>query len=532
MRSQYSRSSSRFKNVSEFTVITHKVEDPAIAAVTRAVMSIFKNLDKSDEDAKNLVGLLWVFKTILNSTLISLDDPALRLKERYQEISSLLKKQNIDPSMLRTLESSAEPLWSKHKNNKFDRLLSISEYFLSKSDGIGLVGKILYGNDPACINLTINSLSSNYDLKFTNIETKQQIKNSIFQKIIVVSPPMRASMDLMKTVFYSGITPEVDLLLYEHENFYAPSRIELPISPNFQKRIQKFKISKSVASVSMPESSDSELNSWAEESFWIDIHGGSRTKTAQSVPAHYILFEGGEGSFMPVSGKVLHIDKRTDSVDQGEFRYDLSHVDILDLVEGDYVLLRKNSLGFLLNEEVDGVEDEEEDDGVLDKITDWKNALSALLLTRDYAEIAHLMKFKGVNVVPGRIKQWEGVDVIAPNSEPEFIALIEVLWDEAKLSISVGDIKAYATEKWSEIHDYRVSRQRAGSKARQTILEGLLEKIEGLDIDSSDGAKSLDLQLGQNILIRRVASIDQSISYVYHSSLYKIDDLRGNKWLR
>jgi hypothetical protein len=64
------------------------------------------------------------------------------------------------------------------------------------------------------------------------------------------------------------------------------------------------------------------------------------------------------------------------------------------------------------------------------------------------------------------------------------------------------------------------------------VLEGLLEKIEGLDIDSFDGAKSLDSQLGQNILIRRVASIDQSISYVYQSSLYMIDDLRGNKWLR
>ena len=93
MSSQYSRASSRFKNITEFTVITHKVEDAVVAAVTRAVMGIFKNLDKTDEDAKNLVGLLWVFKTILNSTLVSLDDPALRLKERYQEIASLLKKQ-------------------------------------------------------------------------------------------------------------------------------------------------------------------------------------------------------------------------------------------------------------------------------------------------------------------------------------------------------------------------------------------------------------------------------------------------------
>jgi len=49
---------------------------------------------------------------------------------------------------------------------------------------------------------------------------------------------------------------------------------------------------------------------------------------------------------MPVSGKVLHIDKCKDPVSHSLFSYDLSHVDILDLVEGDYVLLRKNSSGF------------------------------------------------------------------------------------------------------------------------------------------------------------------------------------------
>jgi hypothetical protein len=531
MISHYSLTSRRFKNVSDFTVITHKVEDAVIAAITRAVMSIFKKLDKLDNDAKNLVGLLWVFKTILNSTLIPIDTPELRLKDRYQEILNLLKKQNIDSTLLLALEVSAGALWSKHKNNKFDRLISVSENFSNKTESVGLFGKILYGNDPACINFTISNLS-NYGFKFTNIETKRQIKGLIFQKIFIVSPPMRSSLDLMKTIFYSGVTPEVNLVLYEHENFYAPSRIELPISSNFQNKIQKFKASKIMAPLSTIEAEDSKLISWAEENFWTDIHGGSRTKTAQSVAAHYILFDGGEGAFMPVTGKVLHIDKSTASADTGRFSYDLSHVDILNLIEGDYVLLRKNSSGFLFNEEIDGIDDDEEDDGVLDKITDWKNALGALLLTKGYAEIADLMRSKGVTVAPGKIKQWEGVDVIAPNSEAEFKALIEVLEDAKKLSLNVGDIKAYTAEKWGDIHEYRISRQKAGYKARQTVLERLLAKIEGLDIDSSDGAKNLDSQLGQNLLIRRVASIDQSISYVHQSSLYKIDDLRGNKWLR
>jgi hypothetical protein len=142
------------------------------------------------------------------------------------------------------------------------------------------------------------------------------------------------------------------------------------------------------------------------------------------------------------------------------------------------------------------------------------------------------MRAKGLVISPGKIKQWEGINVIAPNSEVEFNCLISVLADEEKLSSSIKDVERYSADKWASIHEYRVSRQKAGNRARQTVLETLLAKIDGLDIDSPDGAKSLDLQLGQNLLIRRVASIDQSISYVHLSSLYKIDDLRGNKWLR
>jgi hypothetical protein len=519
----------RFKNISQFTVVTHKIEDAVIAEISRAVKEIFQSLDKREDDAKNLAGRLWVFKTILNSTLVPFDDPALRLEDRFREILIFLENRNTDSRLIDDFKKSTQHLWFKHKNKKFEQLLSFTDGLIDRSDSIGIVGKILYGDDPACINFTISNLS-NYGMNFTNLESRRQLNNTNFQKIFIVSPTIKVAIDLIKAIFFTGVTPEVRLILYEHENFYVPSRIELPISPIFQNNIQKFKISKVVTPEWPSDIDESDLNSWAEESFWRDIHGGSRTKTVLSVDAHYILFDGGEGTFMPVDGKILHIDK-SDS-NQGHFSYDLSYVEILDLAEGDHVLLRKNSSGFLLNEEVDGVYNEEDDDIVLDQITDWKNALSALSITKDYSEISQLMRAKGLVISPGKIKQWEGINVIAPNSEVEFNCLISVLADEEKLSSSIKDVERYSADKWASIHEYRVSRQKAGNRARQTVLETLLAKIDGLDIDSPDGAKSLDLQLGQNLLIRRVASIDQSISYVHLSSLYKIDDLRGNKWLR
>jgi hypothetical protein len=529
MSSSFRQATLRFKNIAKFTVVTHKTEDVVIAEVSRMIKVIFKSLDNFEDDAKKLAADLWVFKTILNSTLVPFNDPMLRLKEMSSEILTLLEKRNTDFQLIDGFKNATRQLWSKHTNKKFEQLLSFTDGVIGRNDSIGIVGKILYGDDPACINLTISSLS-NYGMNFTNIVRKHQLNSSSLQKIIIVSSPIKPTMELMKAIFYTGVIPELHLILYDHENFYAPSRIELPLSPLFQNNIQKFKISSVIAPELVADMDEFSSNTWAEESFWSDIHGGSRTKTVLSVDAHYILFDGGEGAFMPAGGKILHIDKN-DS-EQGSFSYELSYVEILDLVEGDYVLLRKNSSGFLLNEETYGVSNEEEDDIVLDQITDWKNALSALSITKDYSEISQLMRDKGLIISPGKIKQWEGIDVIAPNSEIEFSCLISVLADEGKLNSSIKDVEKYSADKWASIHEYRISRQKAGNRARQTILETLLAKIDGLDIDSPDGAKSLDLQLGQNLLIRRVASIDHSISYVQLSSLYRIDDLRGNKWLR
>jgi hypothetical protein len=158
--------------------------------------------------------------------------------------------------------------------------------------------------------------------------------------------------------------------------------------------------------------------------------------------------------------------------------------------------------------------------------------LGALSITKDYSEIAELIRAKGLEITSNRIRSWEGVNVIAPNTEEEFHCLISVLVDEGKLRLTTNDVKNYSKEKWVSILEYRVSRQKAGNRARQTLLESLLDKIKGIDIDTAIGAKSLNTDLGQNLLIRRVASIDVSTSYVHQSDLYKIDDLRGNKWLR
>ena len=76
---------------------------------------------------------------------------------------------------------------------------------------------------------------------------------------------------------------------------------------------------------------ESEFNNWIEDEFLTNIHAGSQIKTNSTVPSHYILFENGEGAFMPVKGKILHLNKKKSFENSYSSEYELSYIDILEL---------------------------------------------------------------------------------------------------------------------------------------------------------------------------------------------------------
>lgn len=334
-------------------------------------------------------------------------------------------------------------------------------------------------------------------------------------------------------MFHSGVTSNVEVFLYEDEKFNIPSRIEIPIQSDLKHLINKIKFKNIIFDAADSINDEPDLNNWIEGKFWEDIHSGNREKNSYTVASHYILFESGDGAFLPVQGKILHLDKKRSNENLKLSEYKLSYVDIIELEEGDYVLLRTNTAGFLLNEELVNNDSETVfEENVLDKITDWKKSLEALLLTKDYSQIADQMNAMGVKVNSAKIKQWNGIDVIAPNSEDEFKALIKVLFAEGKLNSNITDVELYSSVIWRDILDYRIARQKAGTQARSNILEKLLLRIKGIDLDLTSSHENINLNIGQNLMIRRVAMFDRTIAYVQNSELFKVNEMRNFKWLR
>ena len=532
MNSSYFIASRSFRNIANISISIHKINDIDISNFNKIFYEIVRLLGKLEDEDRNLFSQLWVCKTIINSTLINYSDPALMLIERSNDISDILKRLTFNYDLIKKFQDSIQIICRKDINSKFENVLSVAKKSEDFSLKFGIVGRNLFGYDPACFNYFISNIG-NYGFKFYNIKNRSQLSEIDYKKIFIVGASNKSSIELIRAVFYSGVTSDVEVFLYDDEDFYIPSRVELPVQTDITNSIKKINFKKINYENVDSLKDESKLNNWIEEKFWSDIHSGEREKSSYTVPSHYILFENGDGTFMPVKGKILHLDKKRIDENSYSLVYQLSYADILDLEEGDYVLLRTNSSGFLLNEEISMNSSESEiDEDTLDKITDWKKSLDALLLTKDYSQIADQINAIGVNVNSAKIKQWNGVDVIAPNSEEEFRALIKVLFAEGKLNSITNNVELYSSSKWQEIVEYRIGRQKAGTQARSNILDNLLLKIKGIDLDSSNSYENLNLNLGQNLLIRRIAMFDRTIAYVQNSELFKINEMRSFKWLR
>jgi hypothetical protein len=276
------------------------------------------------------------------------------------------------------------------------------------------------------------------------------------------------------------------------------------------------------------ESHPAPIDKWANEAFWQGVHGGARATEDNLVPAHYVLFCDGTGTFLPALGRALVLP------DSGRLsgESDLRLVRVEDISEGDLVVLRVGHSGALLDEASDRIMGCAGEQGLNEDATDWKSALDALLVTHSYEEVAEAMRERGAHATATSVRHWAGVEALGPGSEHVFEVLIGVLGEKGKIISPFHDWKAHAADRWSKLRELRNVRQKAGSAIRQDLMEALRVTFASTDVVTADKT-SIQLEGGgkTELLILRVSSLDQIPAYVQPSRLLQIDDLRGNKWL-
>ncbi|MBK6973906.1 MAG: hypothetical protein IPH26_13560 [Sterolibacteriaceae bacterium] len=514
-----------YENVRISRIVRHKIASHAIADMMRSSSKLFLMLDRGDSRQEEISRRLWVLRSSVLFTLLPFDDPAIALQQQMQDLASESSGLPDGASVIESLGNAIEAIAAGSSNPKHEWMQSQ----LDSSDGgeqtsVGVLVRLSGGRVPGWPPDAMARLQD-VDDRITLIRSRTDLRSGLFERIVLPCACRNTSPSLLEEVVHSGRARTIDVLLYPEENFGVPKRMSLPDCGAFMGRLQKTIIEQETAEI--PEATPS-VDNWMNEAFWQRIHGGKRSSADNLVPANYVLFSDGTGTFFPANGHVPVLPSTGSLRDESDLRV----ARVADLSEGDLVVMRVGDSNFLLDETSDRIMKNDVGDNLVQEATDWKAALDALLITFSCDEIAQNLTDRGVRVSPSSIHQWAGPDVLGPATEKTFSNLICLLGERRKIALEGDALHHYAATKWKSLQELRGVRHRAGNLIRQELIQKLVEKFHhGVANLGDKTSVQIDGEMGTELLVLKVSSADQQQSFVQSSILGRLDDHRGNPWL-
>jgi hypothetical protein len=523
--STFQDASAIYENIKVSKLVKNQIASRAIGEVMRWSSRLFQILDRSDPLQADISRRLWVLRSTILFTLLPFGDPVLAIR---QQMTDLARASTGLPDAAPTIESlgkAIEDVLSSDSNPKLDWLLRMLEAHSGvEQSKVGFLIRLSAGSAPGWPPDVATRLPE-IAQHITFINSRADLRSGLFGKIILPCACRNTAPALLEEIIHSGRARTVDVLMYPEEKFNVSRRLSLPDCGLFKGRIQKTKIEQETAEVSDTSIS---VDTWINEAFWQGIHGGERSAAANLVSANYVLFSDGTGTFFPANGHVPVLPSTGSLRDESDLRF----ANVGNLSEGDLVVMRVGDSNFLLDETSDRLMQNDLGDNLVVDATDWKDALDALLITHSCDEVSQLLSERGVRVSAASIHQWAGPDVLGPGSQKVFAALIELLGARGKIALAGDALHQYSELKWKSLQNLRSVRQRAGNMIRHELLQKLVERFhDGIGNLGNRTAVQIEGETGTELLVLKVSSADQKLSFVQPSMLGRLDDHRGNPWL-
>jgi len=525
--STFAEISKLFENVRTCRLAKHEINSQPVSRVIEISSQMFRCLEKESQIQNEVLRQLWVIRSTILNTVLDFNHPALQMDARMEHLressSGLPELEKFLPSFQEALDR----LLTTGLNPKKELLARLLGE-LPEIDKIctGIFCVLSAGKPPGWPDEAFEMLT-NLSSKLAVIRSGRDLDNSFLDRIILPCGGRNVPFALMERLVHSGHSRRIEVLLYSNEEFRIPKRLPLVDSPIFKGKIRKTVWENDSHEVH-GGSADAALDEWADEAFWQGLHNGVRARAGNLVPAHYVLFQDGTGTFLPQAKKVFVLPKSGVVTDEIELRS--VHVDSLS--DTDLLVLKAGDSDFLLDEASGHIMSKSGEGNLLDKATDWKDALDALLVTHSHWEVTKELEKRDVNVTPLSIHQWAGSEILGPRDERTFKELIGVLYDKGKLSSGMQDQADYARTRWRYLQELRAVRQRAGTIVRQNLVRKLLANPNVANGQFGKRTSvSLEADGNLELLILRVHSIDPIPAYVQSSRLCRIEDLGSNKWL-
>ena len=525
--SVFSRTNRAFRNANIAGLKIHEIDFFLAAQVMQISSRLFQMLDHVDPVKAEVCRRLWVLRSSIVFTALPFDDPSLGLTHQMIELEQSSDGLPDATQLIQLLKMHVAEIVSFGRNPKHELLLHVLAESIEKDDEhIGIFCALSAGSPPGWPSESSVRLSALSE-RLTMIRSRRNMRANVFGTVILPCACSNAPPTLLSELLYSGCAARLEMLLYKGERFQVSKRLMLPDDGVFEGRLQKTEMERELIVIS-GDSVMSEVDTWANESFWQGLHGAERRSFHSLVPANYVLFCDGTGTFLPENGRVLSLPASGEVADES----DLSLVNVEELCEGDLIVLRSGDSGFLLDEASDRIMSSEDNETLFEIATDWKAPLEALLVTHSHEQIARLLHERGAPINAASIRHWVGPDVLGPGNERMFRELIDLLAEKGKIQKAGEELISYADSRWKCLNDLRGVRQKAGNLIRQELFKALGIRLRNGNGKLAAGTSiHLEGDTGAELLILEVSSVDRNSAYVPHSRLGQIDDLKGNKWL-
>jgi hypothetical protein len=522
----FSETTQIFGNARVSLINSHLIENKTIARIMQNSSRLFQILDRNDSSQADISRRLWILRSSILFTLLPFDDLSLGLKKKMEELTLSSSGLPEADSYLEPIGKAVDELIASTDNMKRKWLIQTMSESKEADAGVGVLCALSPGKSPGWPSMTFSDLITPLN-GAKLIKSRKDLRSCVFKRIILPCSCRNVPSVLLSDVIHSGRSNSIDVLLYPEEKFSYPTRIVPPECSIFKGKLQKQTRQHEIHEI-WNENAITAVDTWMNEAFWQGIHGEGRHAAANLVPANYVLFCDGTGTFLPANGRVPILPETEGQYDASDLR--LACVE--NVCEGDMVVLRAGDSSFLLDEASDQIMHDAGSRNLVDEATDWKRALDALMLTHSCEEIAEALRERDVSISPVSINQWAGPDVLGPGSERVFKALIGLLGDKGKLCETGKTLAEYAERKWIALQQVRGIRHRAGNLVRQELLKKLFLRLGGETKPFGDRASiNLDGDSSAEMLIMRVASVDQNPAFISPYRLCRLDDLRDNKWL-
>ena len=460
--------------------------------------------------------------------MLPFDDPAIELSLQLSELVKAAECMPEASELIGSISNSVAEVLSGVKNPKREWLIRMNSEHLVEERSVGVLTRLSAGRSPGWPRHNLGMLAD-IGLKFVPITSKKDLHGNQFDLVILPCACANVHPSLLLEIFFAGLIPRIDILLYQGERFYVPQRIVLPPDNIFSGHFQTSKMEQTSFEVPS-EPLLTAVDAWMNEAFWQGLHGATRNRLHNLVPARYILFRDGTGAFFPEDGRITILP--ADDILKSE--NDLCFARLDDVNEGERVVLRSGNSGLLLDDASERIVGGVDHESLFDKATGWKEALEALLITLTAEEISTSMRERGVTASSTSIAQWAGPDVLGPGSAKVFHQLISFLSEKGKILKTGSELSNYANNCWEGLQELRGLHLKAGNLIRQDLFKALFTRFESEPkaVDQLDReCISIQGDSSAQLLILRVAAVDNRTAYVQLSRLGKIEQLEGNKWL-